>query len=288
MGLSKGFMMERLPPYLRTSIESACEQFLVVNYTFHGDKDKLRISIMFSNSENKQAKRKSNSTVMRDVKRMKEYGNNRSVDIHANKEDRVVSASLVEENEVDCEINGMVDSNRTMDIDGLDSLSSASRFSVQPVIDFSPVVNIDNNLSHPSDPQVEKVIDNQLRTRAIVCKQPNVNSKVNNEKESKLSNKNNADKKKTNFTKFVLKQSRSESDILIGKTYTGKLVLYMMYNKTYKVLTGKDSSYWKYNKILSDDFDDVRHTKLMSDEIRIAIDKMEQYVVDNDVISNIL
>ena len=240
MGPSEDFIMERLPLYLKTAIESACEQFLVVNYTFHGDKDKLRISIMFSNSETKQAKRKSNSTVKRDVKRMKEYSNNRSVENYTNNEDCVVSASLVEENEVECEIHEMLDTNKTMDIDRIDSPFSASRYSeVLPVIDFSPVVNIDNNPSHPSEPQVEEVSDNQVKTRAIVCKQSVVNSNVNNKKESKSCSKNNAAKQckqKTNFIKFVLKQSRSESDILIGKTYTGKLVLYMTYNKTYKVL----------------------------------------------------
>ena len=278
--------MERLPLYLRTSIESACEQFLVVNYTIHGDKDKARISIMFSNCENKQFKRKSNCTVNRDAKRMKEFNSNRLSECIPDSD--VANAAEVVVTDIDTETDKVenVDSNRDMDIENIDSPLGASRFEgieTDTSIDFSPAVYIEDNPSHLSKPQVDNAIDNRLVANTDTCKCDEVKSKIESVKKSKSQSKNIAGKRKTSFTKFVVKQSRTEADILIGKTYTGKLLLYMTYDKTYKVLSGMDSSYWKFNKILSQDFEDVRNTKFMSDEIRIAIEMMEKYAVDNDM-----
>ncbi|CAC5391802.1 unnamed protein product [Mytilus coruscus] len=65
--------MERLPKFLMKAIDCACEEYGMITCSFHGDNDKTRISIMFSNTDNKQVKRKSGSTRRRDNKRLKEF-----------------------------------------------------------------------------------------------------------------------------------------------------------------------------------------------------------------------
>ncbi|CAG2224796.1 unnamed protein product [Mytilus edulis] len=66
--------MDRLPKFLIKALECACEEYGIITYSFHGDNDKTRISIMFSNTDtNKQVKRKSESARKRDNKRLKEF-----------------------------------------------------------------------------------------------------------------------------------------------------------------------------------------------------------------------
>ncbi|VDI07978.1 Hypothetical predicted protein [Mytilus galloprovincialis] len=70
--------MERLPLLLTSTIHNACEQFRNITFTVHGENDKARISIMFTNQESIKSKRKSNSTIKRDNKRLREYNENNS------------------------------------------------------------------------------------------------------------------------------------------------------------------------------------------------------------------
>ncbi|VDI64331.1 Hypothetical predicted protein [Mytilus galloprovincialis] len=67
--------MERLPALLMSTIENACEQFRNITFTVHGENDRARVSIVFTNEDSTKSKRKSNSTVNRNKKRMKEYNN---------------------------------------------------------------------------------------------------------------------------------------------------------------------------------------------------------------------
>lgn len=44
--------MERLPTFMTSAIQNACEQFRNITYTIHGENDKARISIVFTNDDN--------------------------------------------------------------------------------------------------------------------------------------------------------------------------------------------------------------------------------------------
>ena len=276
--------MDRLPWVLKNAIESACGQFRHINYTIHGDADKARISIMFSNSD-MPVKRKSNATTRRDNKRMKEYNNSRTEENDMRREGEnsttIVSESKTSDNYV-CE---SIEVNKTMDIDENESPFRAFRFKSTQV-DSSIDLNSQSQVNEPHS----VLTDNQIVTGEDKCKQTSVkgNRKLANDPKKAVSQSERdiAEPKKT-FTKIVLKESRSSSDIVIGKTLTGKLLLYTVYDKSFEVLTGKDSSYWKYNKCVEKDFDDVRNTKLMTDKIRSAIERMEKYHVDNNLDSNI-
>ncbi|CAC5411555.1 unnamed protein product [Mytilus coruscus] len=71
--------MDRLPKFLIKAIECASEEYGIITYSFHGDNDKTRISIMFSNTDtNKQVKRKSGSARRRDNRRLKEFNDTKS------------------------------------------------------------------------------------------------------------------------------------------------------------------------------------------------------------------
>lgn len=280
--------MEKLPKYLQNAIESTCEQFPVVNYTLHGDKDKLRISIMFSNEDNKQIKRKSNSTINRDNKRMKEYNNGlspkNSSDIDSAEiiHDVTENVNIVQTAE-SCQTGMDVDN--FVDKDNVDTPFRAFRFKSPESLS---VVNKDSNSSHLDRPQTATASESQLRTRDIERKQSKAKLKVNSRSEFKAKTSSKDNSVKQPFTKIVLKQAKGESNIIIGKTFTGKLVLYKMDHRTIEILSGKDSSYWRFLKYLDDDFDDVRSTKLMSDKVKIGIDRMDKYVTDNNVNFNIL
>ncbi|CAC5383386.1 unnamed protein product [Mytilus coruscus] len=84
------------------------------------------------------------------------------------------------------------------------------------------------------------------------------------------------------FSKVVLKQSRAASDLLIGKTQDNRIILFCTYRKKFEVLLGGDRSYLKYNKVVTEDFQDVRQTRLMSDEIQDGMDKMINFVFNKD------
>lgn len=65
--------MDKLPKFLLSAIKSACDEFSTITYSVHGDDEKVRISIMFSKSDNKQVKRKYGAALRRDNKRLREY-----------------------------------------------------------------------------------------------------------------------------------------------------------------------------------------------------------------------
>ena len=195
--------MERLPFLLRNAIESACGQFRNIQYTLHGDDNKARISIMFSNSENKPPKRKSSATAKRDNKRMKEFIENRAtdtieqsdvLDTHATSEDRTID---------NIRKTFIANKLQNMDIDSIDIPRRTSQIEstqTEPVIDFSPVVNIDTSTIEISEPSSVEVIDNQSTVdQNIKCKQ----SGGNVERLAKKDNSNSITKDRKVFTKIV-------------------------------------------------------------------------------------
>ncbi|CAC5397724.1 unnamed protein product [Mytilus coruscus] len=88
--------MERLPSLLTSTIQNACKQFCNITFTVHGENDKARISIMFTNQDSVKSKRKSNSSVKRDNKRLKEYYENNSDTIIAESDINVQCTNYTE------------------------------------------------------------------------------------------------------------------------------------------------------------------------------------------------
>ncbi|CAG2235178.1 SPE3 [Mytilus edulis] len=76
--------------------------------------------------------------------------------------------------------------------------------------------------------------------------------------------------------KIVLKKSRNGMDILIGKTERGRLVLFHMSRKNFELLLPGEHEYSRFNKVLTEDFEDVRTTPFMNDEVNEGILKMEK------------
>ena len=154
--------MDRLPFMLQNAIETACGQFRIINYTIHGDSDKARISIMFTNSKSKQIKRKSKSTANRDNKRMKEFNESYLTEDNVSSDNVDRSTVIIEENVSDN--TGSMEINSGINIDSLNSPLETPRFTTiqqLPVIDFSSDRNRDLNTSWISEPS--SVTMNELK-----------------------------------------------------------------------------------------------------------------------------
>lgn len=275
--------MDRLPFMLQNAIETACGQFRIINYTIHGDSDKARISIMFTNSESKQIKRKSKSTANRDNKRMKEFNESYLTEDNVSSDNVDRSTVIIEENVSDN--TGSMEINSGINIDSLNSPLETPRFTTiqqLPVIDFSSDRNRDLNTSWISEPSSVT-----MNTDEKECKQTEetvYNKSVSNN-QSEIRPK--ATEKKKIFTKIVLKQSGSDAGMLIGKTMTGKLLVCIIYSKTMQILTGRESRYGTLNRCVNQDFEDVRSTNLMTDEIRKLITEMEKFAITRKLDSRI-
>ncbi|VDH98502.1 Hypothetical predicted protein [Mytilus galloprovincialis] len=78
------------------------------------------------------------------------------------------------------------------------------------------------------------------------------------------------------LSKIVLKTSRSGLDILIGKTERGRLILLRMGREGLELLLPGEHEYLRFNKVLTEDFQDVRTTPLMNDAVNDGILKIEK------------
>ena len=269
--------MERLPSLLMSTIENACEQFSNISFTVHGENDRARISIVFTNQEISKSKRKSNSTVNRDRKRMKEYNNdNVHIENSENDTDVICSDSLSENNHIP---SGKVSTNISdvMDFDDNPCEASASTGNINSVESPNIELLIDTGNELPMSPTClpSKIINNGNKSKQrvsvdIIEKNPSTCDKV------KEHNKNIQDSRFIH--KIVLKQNRSGTDILIGKTQRGRLVLFHIDHKEFEVLLRGERDYRIFNKVVTDDFKDVRTTKLMTDAVRQGILEMEKLV----------
>ena len=75
-----------------------------------------------------------------------------------------------------------------------------------------------------------------------------------------------------------MKTSRSGLDILIGKTERGRLILLRMGRERLELLVPGEHEYLRFNKVVTEDFQDVRTTPLMNDAVNDGILKIEKIV----------
>ncbi|VDH93440.1 Hypothetical predicted protein, partial [Mytilus galloprovincialis] len=234
--------MERLPSLLMSTIENACGQFRNITFTVHGENDRARISIMFSNEDNNKSKRKSNSTVNRDKKRMKEYNN------------IVDSVSNIEKHTEVIHLNSAFETNQIRDetvatntSDIMDIEENPSEASTTACTEFMPLskVNYSDILSATS--QRDRMVEQNDKSKQTFPSNIATDIKL--------------------IPKFVLKQSGGRNEILIGKTLRKRLILYYIDDKEFEILDCSDRVFYKFNKVLTEDFRDVRTIpKLMTDD----------------------
>ncbi|CAG2206185.1 unnamed protein product [Mytilus edulis] len=143
--------MERLPSLLTSTIENACRQFRHISFTVHGENDRARVSIVFTNQDSNKTKRKSNSTVNRDKKRMKEYNtDDANSSISENHKDVICSDRSSEISQIPSE---EVSTNTLdiMDIDDNPSMASTTSGNIEVIESPNIELSIDtgNELSLP-------------------------------------------------------------------------------------------------------------------------------------------
>ncbi|VDI61820.1 Hypothetical predicted protein [Mytilus galloprovincialis] len=267
--------MERLPSLLRSTIENACEQFRNITFTVHGESDRARISIIFANEDTNKSKRKSISTVNRDKKRMKEYNN--SVETISNIENHIEmihSDCVFESNKIQDETVA-ANTSDIMDIE--DNPSEAS------VIACSG--NIETGIERPT---IElSAIDTEfpplskVNYRDILSATSQRDKLVENNDKSKQTFPSNIATDIKLIPKFVLKQSGGRNELLIGKTLRNRLILYHIDEKEFEILDCSDRGFYKFNKVLTEDFRDVRTIpKLMTDDVRKGLDEMIEFATN--------
>ncbi|CAG2186348.1 unnamed protein product [Mytilus edulis] len=299
--------MERLPSLLTSTIENACRQFRHISFTVHGENDRARVSIVFTNQDSNKTKRKSNSTVNRDKKRMKEYNtDDANSSISENHKDVICSDRSSEISQIPSE---EVSTNTLdiMDIDDNPSMASTTSGNIEVIESPNIELSIDtgNELSLPPTCLKGKHVNNVEK-----CKQRITVDRIEKNKctvegdnlvtKCTISKKNNSDIVSTTspgaqscdkvkehnrkvpesgiIRKIVFKKSRSGMDMLIGKTERGRLVLFHMSGKNFELLLPGEHEYSRYNKVLTEDFEDVRTTPFMNDEVNEGILKMEKVV----------
>ncbi|CAC5406645.1 unnamed protein product [Mytilus coruscus] len=316
--------MERLPSLLMSTIENACEQFRNITFTVHGENDRARISIMFTNEDSNKSKRKSNSTVNRDKKRMKEYNN--SVESVSNNENNlaVIHSDCAFESNIIQDETVAINTSDIMDIEDNPSEASATactgnietgierpnieQCSIDTGKELSVSFNsvnrkIDNNVNkNKRGLSIDKIEKNNGTTKGDDVLSEFTFSKANNSDSLSTTSKcvQSCDRLKENndkskqivpskpatddiklIPKFVLKQTGGRNEMLIGKTLRNRLILFHMYDKEFKVIDCSDRGYYKFNKILTEDFRDVRTiTKLMTDDVRQGLDLMIEFATN--------
>ncbi|CAC5409052.1 unnamed protein product [Mytilus coruscus] len=241
--------MERLPKFLMKAIDCACEEYGMITYSFHGDNDKTRISIMFSNTDNKQVKRKSGSTRRRDNKRLKEF-NDTINDTHVLNVNEIESIDTDSMN-IDACTHGTVNEceERTMNTDI--PLFGASSFTHSMSIE-----NVGENIE-----------------RCTVNKEVTVNKPV------KPVDDRNLPVGETHETIDFCKRSRISGDVLIGKISDMNLIVTCNVNrKSIETVDKRDGRYEHYERLLFKDFDDITETDFNTDKAKEAIELMIRYV----------
>lgn len=298
--------MERLPALLLKTIENACEQFRNISFTVHGENDRARISVVFTNEDNTKSKRKSNSTVNRNKKRMKEY-NNDNVNIE-NIENPTNVICSDRSSEIIQITNEEVSTNTLdiMDFDDNPSVASGTTGNIEVIESPNIELSIDTGKELSMSPTclTSKSVNNVNENKHRLSVGRIENNKCNGDEDNLLSNctisqANNSNIVSTPSTcdkvkehnktlqasrfiyKIVLKQNRSGMDILIGKTQRGLLILYHMGHKNVEIVNRGERDYRLLNKVVTEDFKDVRTTKLMTDAVRQGILEIENLACGN-------
>lgn len=305
--------MENLPNFLLKAIQNACEEFSVITYTVHGDNGKARISIMFSNSDCKQMKRKSISTLRRDNKRIKEYNNSKSTqsnaisisidsndfvakdhsdrgtfDIMSAEEHRMEfdslpsSASSFDKNVVGENIGHVIDS-------PVDSIKPDKPVQCKRTDNYVVGENIGQVINSPVNSieqitPVKSTCIGKLEQKEIVInakrKQRIVNSVNSIPAETTLGKLDEASilPAKVEFVKIVLKKSRMTADHLIGKCTNEQLIVYNIHQKIFSILREGDLKFNMYKQCVENDFEDVRETIWCTEKIQEDIETMIDYL----------
>ena len=263
--------METLPPFLLKTIENACEQYCNVSFTVHGGKDNARISIMFSNDDVVHGKRKSKGTMQRDNKRIRKF-------LADKVEIPTVDASVAHVDLSNTEPESHIIEHKSSDMDVDNSQLGEV---VVDVCDEQSIVNVD--IEHSVD-TFENLTDcNLLEASADqhICSSEPKCKNVTDETTENQTNRELSRRKLLTvddmFSKIVLKQSVGRAQAVIGKTHKENLVLYFIDNKVVEVIFPEDRQYWKYNKIISKDFQDVRETNLLTSDIERYFHIMMRY-----------
>ncbi|CAG2233046.1 unnamed protein product [Mytilus edulis] len=121
---------------------------------------------------------------------------------------------------------------------------------------------------------------NDILSITSKCVQSCDSMKENNDKSKQIFPSNLATDIKL-IPKFVLKQSGGRNEMLIGKTLRNGLILFYLYDKEFEILDCSDRGFYKFNKVLTEDFRDVRTIpKLMTDDVRQGIDQMIEFATN--------
>lgn len=257
--------MERLPSLLVSSIQHACEHYRNITFTIHGAEDKARISIVFCNDDQSKMKRKSNATVRRNTKRMNNYVDDQSKDNRSENEleetslpnDRVITnEELREHNSVQMDTNS---SSNHVETPGPVTRSELP----------SPVVD---KMTH-SDENVIRLDSSALFDRPRKTKQSSERPR------SIIKNTCINDR----FSKIVLKTGGLGRGTLVGITMKDNIVLYQLHELTLDRMEPGHRLYPRFNRVVTEDFRDVRETDFMSEEIERCFPKMLMYAVHNEL-----
>ena len=260
--------METLPPFLLKTIENACEQYCNVTFTVHGSKDNARISIMFSNDDPVYSKRKSKGTMQRDSKRMRKF-------LADKVEIPKVDVAHVDLSNIESESHVTEHKSSDMDVD------NSQLGEVVDVCDEQSIVHVDTEHSVDTFENVVGCNSVENSTDEHICSNE---PKCNNVTDDTTENETNRELSRQKFltvddvfSKIVLKQTVGRAQAVIGKTHKENLVIYFIDNKVVEVMFPEDRQYWKYNKIISKDFKDVRETNLLNSDIERCFHIMLRY-----------
>ncbi|VDI83000.1 Hypothetical predicted protein [Mytilus galloprovincialis] len=190
------------------------------------------------------SKRKSNSTIRRDNKRLQEYNEN-------------YERQLAENINIDLCTSDVGKSPRLL-----------------KCVNDRQVDNVNKDKKKSSDVNIEDNNNNLNKTISTeACKLDS--SDKNNDDNGNVSSEENSDL----FSKFALKRSMSDDDKLIGNIEsTGRLIIFSIHRKKYEKLIYGDRYYRKFNKVWTEDFNDVLSTNFINDQVNQAILMMIEYV----------
>ena len=263
-----------MPKFLLKAIQNACEEFRVVTYTVHGDDEKARISIMFSNSDCKQVKRKSVATVRRDNKRMKEFNNSKYSSNATNDVDNSDSNPGIEvlaDNTNVKTVHSVADCEPSMEIESVPNCASlsADENTIGENIERSNDRKV--NSTKPVKPVVTTPIEVHKQKEKVINSKSDSSEQCNNIESS-------VSKKDVTLEKIVLKKSRMDADRLIGKCSNGRLITFNVHQKVFDILDESDGRYEWYKQCVEHDFKDVRDTMFYTFEMEENVDKLYEFL----------
>ncbi len=264
--------MERLPALLVSTVQSACEQFKNISFTVHGDSDKARISIVFTNSDNKSNKRKSKATIKRDHKRLREYRDEQSYGGEDTIDLEFIDASI---NSSEIVGSSSIKKRKHSPNDIENESTIASIHGIEEVEEIPSRVNQDyNKIETVNQIQIDHEEKEQTKTKTIESSE-NEDIDMNNEKSFDSDEF---------LSKVALMRNKRTSDVLIAETVKHKkLIAYNIKKKICRQVTEHDGVYAKYHDALITDFQDVRETELLPGELEKCLGIMVMFVIENDL-----